>query len=70
MTFERDDDLMSDGNLTIVCEFLSLCEDASTLQILRETYPADVLRSASRLLDRVSFQRIRHWTLELNQKAA
>lgn len=70
MKFERDDNLMSPGNLAIVTEYLSLCEDAQTLEILRSTYPADVLKAAARQLDRVTFDRIKFWTLELNRRAA
>ena len=70
MTFRRDDDLMSPGNLAIVGECLTFCEDTQTLQLIREIYPADVLGAAAKQLDRVSFGRIRRWTIELNQKTA
>ena len=70
MTWQRDDNLMSPGNLAIVAECLMFCEDTQTLGQIREIYPADVLGAAAKQLDRVSFGRIRRWTIELNQKTA
>ncbi len=63
----RDDNLLSPENLKIVAEFLEQSEDALTLQLLREIYPADVLRAASKQLPPEVFDRIKIWTIELNR---
>lgn len=65
----RDDDWFSEGNLNGIADFLTLCPDAETLQLLRNTYPADVLKIAAKRLDKPTFERIKQWAIELNEGA-
>lgn len=65
--FDRDDDLLSPGNLEGIASFLQLCPDPVTLQILRTIYPSEALTAAARVLrqqDAEAFDRIKQWRQE------
>lgn len=64
---DRDDDLLSPGNLDEIASFLQLCLDPVTLQLLRKVYPPEALTAAARVLrqkDAEAFDRIKQWRQE------
>jgi hypothetical protein len=64
---DRDDDLLSPGNLDGIASFLQLCPDPVTLQLLRKVYPPEALTAAARVLrqqDAEAFDRIKQWRQE------
>ncbi|MFQ4143996.1 hypothetical protein [Chlorogloeopsis sp. ULAP02] len=63
---EPFDEWFSIDSIMYVVECLETCENAEMVQDLRQTFPGEVLREASRRVNQLQRHRLKKWLQELN----